>query len=149
MTAELTIYTIGFTKKSAEAFFESLRKSGAKHLLDIRFNNRSQLAGFAKKNDLNYFLRRIANMEYHEVRILAPEESVLKRYRKTGDWAAYERDYLEAIELRHAEDHIPSLLFEEGAVLLCSEAEPTYCHRRLAAEYLARTKPVDVKIVHL
>lgn len=145
----MTIYTIGFTKKSAEEFFETLRNSGLKHLLDIRLSNKSQLIGFTKRDDLRYFLKRLVNMEYHEMPVLAPEESMLKRYRKTGDWATYEREYLELIRQRRAENHISSLLFEEGVVLLCSEAEATHCHRRLAAEYLVQTKLSNAKIVHL
>jgi uncharacterized protein (DUF488 family) len=147
----LTIYTIGFTKKTAEKFFEMLHSTGAKHLLDIRLSNNSQLTGFTKRNDLPYFLKRLVNMDYHEVPILAPEESILKEYRKTGDWSRYEQRYLELIRQRHAEKHIASVLFEEGVVLLCSEAEPTHCHRRLAAEYLVRTMPIQAKteIIHL
>lgn len=145
----MTIYTIGFTKKSAREFFEILRNSGAKHVLDIRLNNKSQLTGFSKRDDLRYFLKRLVNMEYHEMPILAPEESILKEYRKTSDWARYEREYMELIRQRHVENHIASVLFEEGVVLLCSEAEPTHCHRRLAAEYLAQTKPANARIVHL
>ena len=147
----MTIYTIGFTKKSAKEFFEALRSTGAKHLLDIRLSNKSQLAGFTKRNDLLYFLKHLVNMEYHEVPILAPEESLLKEYRKNGDWARYEQRYLELIRQRHAEKHVASVLFEEGVVLLCSEAEPTHCHRRLAAEYLAQAMPTNtkVKIIHL
>ena len=147
----MTIHTIGFTKKSAEEFFEALRRSGAKHLLDIRLNNKSQLTGFTKRNDLPYFLKRLVNMEYREMSILAPAESILKEYRKTGDWARYEQRYSELIRERHAEKHIASVLFDEGVVLLCSEAEPTHCHRRLAAEYLVQTMPTKAKakIVHL
>src|SRR4030042_2854575 len=106
----MTIYTIGFTRKSAEEFFEALRISGAKHLLDIRLNNKSQLAGFAKRSDLPYFLKRLVNMEYHEVPILAPEKSILKEYRKTGDWTNYEQEYLELIRQRHADRPIASVL---------------------------------------
>ncbi len=147
----MTVYTIGFTKKTAEKFFEALRSSGAKHLLDIRLSNNSQLAGFTKRNDLRYFLKRLVNMEYHEMPLLAPEESILKEYRKTGDWAKYEKRYLELIRQRSAEKHISSVLFEEGVVLLCSEAEPTHCHRRLAAEYLVHTMVTNnnAQIVHL
>jgi uncharacterized protein (DUF488 family) len=145
----LTIYTIGFTKKSAEKFFEALRSSGAKHLLDIRLSNNSQLAGFTKRNDLPYFLKHLVNMEYHEVPILAPEESILKEYRKTGDWARYEQRYSELIRQRCAEQHIAPVLFEEGVVLLCSEAEATHCHRRLAAEYLVKTISTKMNIIHL
>ncbi len=146
-----TIYTIGFTKKSAEKFFEALRRSGAKYLLDIRLKNNSQLAGFTKRSDLPYFLKNLVNMEYQEASVLAPEESILKEYRKTGDWTKYEQIYLELIQQRHAEKHLSPLLFERGAVLLCSEAEPAHCHRRLAAEYLAKSfsTNAETQVMHL
>lgn len=145
----VTIYTIGFTKKSAEEFFEALRHSGARHLLDIRLHNKSQLAGFAKRDDLRYFLGQILNIEYHEIPVLAPEDSSLNEYRKTGNWAKFEQSYLELIRQRQVELHIDPTLFEDGAVLLCSEAEPEHCHRRLAAEYLARSMLVEAFIEHL
>ena len=145
----MTIYTIGFTKKSAKEFFETLRGSGAKHLLDIRLHNESQLAGFTKRNDLRYFLGYIVNMEYHEVPILAPEDSFLSEYRKTGDWAKFEQSYLELIRRRQVEHHIAPALFRDGVVLLCTEAEPNHCHRRLAAEYLVRSLFPNANIEHL
>jgi uncharacterized protein (DUF488 family) len=145
----VTIYTIGFTKKSAEEFFEALRGSGAKNLLDIRLHNTSQLAGFTKRDDLCYLLKQIVDMEYHEVPILAPEGSFLSDYRKTGDWGKFEQVYLELIRRRQVENHIDVALFKEGAVLLCSEAEPNRCHRRLAAEYLARMALSGAYIQHL
>ena len=149
MRAQLTIYTIGFTKKSAEDFFSALRNSGAKHLLDIRLNNKSQLTGFTKRDDLCYFLKRLINMEYHEIPELAPEESMLKEYRKTKDWDKYARSYMELIRSRQSEKRISPELFEKGIVLLCSEPKADHCHRRLAAEYLARLKSSNTRIVHL
>jgi len=103
MRTQLTIYTIGFTKKTAEDFFNTLRNSGTKHLLDIRLNNKSQLTGFTKQNDLRYFLKRLVNMEYHEVPELAPEASMLREYRKTKDWDKYARSYIELIRNRQSE----------------------------------------------
>jgi len=145
----MIIYTIGFTKKSAEEFFETLRRSNARHLWDIRLHNTSQLAGFAKRDDLRYFLRQIVNMEYRDIPILAPEGSLLDDYRKTGDWAKYERNYLDLIRRRCVSKHIDMTSLEDGVVLLCSEAEPDHCHRRLAAEYVARTIPANIHIKHL
>jgi uncharacterized protein (DUF488 family) len=147
----LNIYTIGFTKKSAKDFFEALRRTGAKHLLDIRLNNNSQLAGFTKKNDLPYFLKQLVNMEYHEMPMLAPDKSILQEYRKTRDWTKYEQRYRELIRNRNTEKYITPELLKEGIVLLCSESQPTHCHRRLAAEYLAKTLSNNsiLKIVHL
>ncbi len=149
MSLLVTIYTIGFTKKSAQEFFETIRRSGAKHLFDIRLHNKSQLAGFTKRDDLRYFLKKIVNMEYHEVPILAPEDSLLTEYRKTGDWAKYEQNYLELIGQRQVERYIDLTLFKDGVVLLCSEAEPDHCHRRLAAEYLVHSMLVGSNIEHL
>ena len=145
----MTIYTIGFTKKSAQEFFETLRLSGAKHLFDIRLHNKSQLAGFTKRDDLRYFLKKIVNMEYHEVPLLAPEDSIIIEYRKTGDWGKYEQRYLGLIRQRKVEHHMNPALFKDGVVLLCSEAKPDHCHRRLAAEYLAYSLLGKVNIEHL
>jgi uncharacterized protein (DUF488 family) len=145
----LNIYTIGFTKKSAKEFFETLRRSEAKHLLDIRLNNTSQLAGFTKRGDLPYFLKHLVNMEYHEIPILAPDKSILDEYRKTHDWMKYEQRYLELIQQRNAEKYILAALIDEGIVLLCSESKPFHCHRRLAAEYLVKTVTRNNNITHL
>ena len=145
----MTIYTIGFTRKSAKEFFKALQDSGAKHLFDIRLHNKSQLAGFTKRDDLRYFLKHIVNMEYHEVPILAPEDSFLREYYKTGDWDKFEHSYLELIRERQVECHINPALFKDGVVLLCSEAEPYHCHRRLAAEYLASSMLAGSNIEHL
>src|SRR6187399_1746554 len=100
----MKIYTIGFTKKTAQCFFEILRASGAKRVVDVRLNNVSQLAGFAKKQDLAYFLKQICAMEYVHVPELAPTQDILDEYKKNkGDWAVYERKFLELMERRQIE----------------------------------------------
>jgi len=147
----MKIYTIGFTQKSADQFFKLLRVSGAKNLLDIRVSKDSQLAGYTKRKDLPYFLKNLVNMAYHDIPILSPELSMMRDYRKTGDWEKYKNKYLTLIKNRKVERQISRDLLEQGAVLLCSEAEATHCHRKLAAEYLASTllKDEKVEIVHL
>jgi len=87
----MKLFTIGFTKKSAQQFFENLRASGARRVVDVRLNNVSQLAGFAKKNDLAYFLKIICDMDYLHLPELAPTQEMLDQYKKFGgDWATYE-----------------------------------------------------------
>lgn len=146
---ELAIYTIGYTKKTAEEFFTLLKKSGAKHLVDIRLHNTSQLSGFTKRNDLKYFLKKLIDMEYYWLPEFAPNESILKEYRKTKDWDKYALSYLELIKSRQPENTIALKLLEEGAVLLCSEPKADRCHRRLAAEYLAKLNVTNTRIIHL
>ena len=144
----MKVFTIGFTKKSARTFFTKLRTSGARRLVDVRLNNVSQLAGFAKKDDLQFFLSEICQMEYLHLPVLAPTAEMLDAYKKKkGDWLAYERDFLALMERREIENTVAREQIADGC-LLCSEDTPEHCHRRLVAEYL-REKWGDLEIVHI
>jgi uncharacterized protein (DUF488 family) len=144
----MTIYTIGFTKKSAEKFFTLLKNSGARTVADVRLNNSSQLAGFSKRDDLKYFVKAICGMEYVHLEQLAPTQEILDAYKKEkGDWGEYERRFLSLMRERRVEESTPRHVVD-GAVLLCSEETAEHCHRRLVAEYLNQ-KWGGVEIVHL
>jgi uncharacterized protein (DUF488 family) len=73
----MTIYTIGFTKKSAEEFFTRLQAARVNRVVDVRLNNTSQIAGFAKSRDLEYFLRAIGGIGYVHLPELAPTQDIL------------------------------------------------------------------------
>lgn len=142
----MEIYTIGFTKHSAERFFTRLRECGVKRLVDVRLNNVSQLAGFAKRDDLRYFAKIICNIDYVHLPSLAPTKDLLDSYKKLkGNWQVYESTFLELMRIRRIEETIPRELIDSSC-LLCSEERPQYCHRRLVAEYLrSRWDGVDIK----
>jgi uncharacterized protein (DUF488 family) len=144
----MKIYTIGFTKKSAETFFTRLQNAGVRRVVDVRLNNVSQLAGFAKKDDLRYFAKTICNADYTHLLELAPTAEILDPYKKAknGDWALYERQFFDLMRARQIEQTSRDIL--ENACLLCSEEKPDYCHRRLVAEYLQEHWG-DVQIEHL
>lgn len=132
----MRIFTIGFTKKNAEQFFETLCKSGAKRVVDVRLNNVSQLAGFAKKQDLAYFLKKICGMEYVHEPLLAPTQDILDDFKKKkGNWQEYEKRFLSLMALRQIEKHVSREVLD-GGCLLCSEEKPHHCHRRLVVDYL-------------
>ena len=125
-----------------------LRAAGAQRIVDVRLNNVSQLAGFAKKNDLVYFLEEICGMDYIHCPELAPTKEMLDTYKKNGgDWEAYEKKFLALMRERKIEDTLSRRIISDGC-LLCSEHEPHHCHRRLVAEYLRRHWG-DIDIVHL
>lgn len=143
----MKLFTIGFTKKSAQTFFSSLAASGARQLVDVRLNNVSQLAGFAKREDLRYFTRTICKIDYTHLQTLAPTQSMLDTYKKyKGPWEIYEGQFLDLMKARKIETMERSTL--EDACLLCSEETPHRCHRRLVAEYL-RQHWEGVEIRHL
>lgn len=145
----ITLYTIGFTKKTAEQFFELLRKHGVKRIVDVRLNNTSQLASFAKMPDLRYFLDKICGMGYEAVHDFAPTKELLSDYQhKKIDWLGYERVFRQLLEKRRVADKYTAEQFD-GCCLLCSEETPEHCHRRLVAEYLREHSKDDVRILHL
>lgn len=174
----MKIYTIGFTKKKAEDFFELLRKEGIEQLIDVRINNMSQLAGFTKRDDFIYFLEQILGTEYLHEPLLAPTEELLKDYRtkikdcqtknstknkdkegrkkalearklcKENVWKVYEKTFLKLMSERKIENTIPRDMFAKRTMLLCSELGPENCHRRLVLEYLDKAWG-NIQAVHL
>lgn len=135
---QVSLTTIGFTKKTAKRFFDLLRSSGAKRLIDVRLNNVSQLSGFAKRDDLAYFAKELCGVEYVHLPELAPTQEMLDAYKKEkGDWSTYERRFIDLMMKRRIETSLSPDQFSDGC-LLCSEDKPHYCHRRLVAEYLQK-----------
>lgn len=145
----MDIYTIGFTKKNAEEFFKFLKVSGAKTLIDVRLNNVSQLAGFAKRDDLKFFLKELCGAEYVHSPELAPTKDILNAYKK-GDisWKVYEEKFMNLMAQRNIEKSVKPALLDHGC-LLCSEHEPHFCHRRLVVEYLNEHSNLNLKVKHL
>ncbi len=134
----MEVHTIGFTRRSAASFFGTLKGAGVRRLLDVRLNNTSQLAGFAKRDDLAFFLRELCGAEYVHEPSLAPTREMLDAYRKVGTpWSDYERQYLALLAERRVAETLDRTLFATPTVLLCSEPTAECCHRRLSLEYLA------------
>lgn len=135
----MEIYSIGFTQKSASEFFGTLKANGIERLLDVRLNNTSQLAGFAKQADLAYFLREICGADYEHEPLLAPTQDILDAFKKhKGIWDAYEEAFLALMRSRSIEAAIDQDSFARKTVLLCSEPTAEHCHRRLVLEYLQK-----------
>jgi uncharacterized protein (DUF488 family) len=144
----MKIFTIGFTKKTAEQFFGLLDRPDIKRVVDIRLNNSSQLASYTKSADLRFFLNRILGKDYLHLPVLAPSAEMLKAYRDgSGDWEGYEKEFLLLMNERRVHDTVPIELID-GGCLLCSEPTADKCHRRLVAEHLVEKWPT-AQIIHL
>lgn len=144
-----SIYTIGFTKKKAQTFFELIKVNQIKKIIDVRLNNVSQLAGFAKRDDLIYFLKEICGCEYEHVPDLAPVDEILKPYKKGEiSWESYEDKFMNLMSQRNIE-HSFNLNNFSDQCLLCSEHLPHQCHRRLVLDYLKQSQSTGSSIKHL
>jgi len=145
----VTVSTIGFTRTSAEHFFDRLIRSGVKKVLDVRLHNTSQLAGFAKASDLAWFLRTLGGIDYVHEPLLAPSDPMLTAFKKEkGDWGVYQGRFLALMEERRIEERFKAEMFD-GACLLCSEAEPHNCHRLLVCNYLNGKWGGALRVRHL
>ena len=146
----MAIYTAGFAEWSAERFFVELNERGIDQLIDVRLNNVSQLAGFAKKRDLEYFLRVICGVTYRHEPMLAPTSEMLKDYRSGKvTWAEYEERFVKLLDSRRVESLMSREIFEGNPVFLCSEHRPDKCHRRLTVEFLGERWGIESTVVHI
>ena len=151
MKPDMKLYTIGFTRKERRDLFHTTQtRQAVRTLIDTRLNNRSQLSGFAKQKDLQFFLREISKIDYLHLPQLAPTQDILDAFKKKkGTWEAYERSFLALMLSRKIEEEFQPELFD-NACLLCSEHKPHHCHRRLVAEYLrAKWGGIKIEIEHL
>ncbi len=146
----MKLFTIGFTQKSAREFFERLRDNGVQRLIDIRIHPQGQLSGFARQEDLPYFLHElVGECQYLYLPVLAPTAEMMKEYRKDGNWVRYAARFEALMDERNIPAWLDRSIFETATgCLLCSEAAPEHCHRRLVAERLARHWP-DLEVIHL
>lgn len=147
----MTIFTIGFTKKTAKQFFELLNKNNVEILLDIRLNNKSQLAGFTKGDDLQYFLSELCHCEYRHCLEFAPTKEILDAYKKKQiAWNEYESQYAALMNKRAKYLEFSNRFANYTNIcLLCSEPTPEQCHRRLLAEMIVNTAPKQIEVKHI
>jgi uncharacterized protein (DUF488 family) len=149
MNNEINIFTIGFTKTTAEDFFQRLIASGVSRVIDVRLNITSQLSGFAKGKDIGYFLKVIGEIDYLHEPLLAPTSEILNAFKKLkGPWSTYENQFLDLMDARKIDEKLSPDFFNQGC-LLCSEDKPHHCHRRLVVEYLNDRWETGIKIKHL
>ena len=145
----IKVYTVGTSKKSAEEFFGILKKTSIEKIIDIRLNNKSQLLGFSKGQDLKYFCEKCHHIKYEYVPLLAPTKELLEKYQKDKDWSFYEIEFFQILDSRPTMNIFQKACGDvKNVCLLCSEPTPRHCHRRLVAEYLAKHNR-GIKIIHL
>lgn len=145
----MILYTIGFTKKSAEQFFGLLETNKVARVVDIRLHPGGQLAGFAKQGDLAWFLRQLAQIDYIYQPLLAPTVEIMHGFQSRKHWDSYAAEFEKLLDARDIPAALDREMFDPGpACLLCSEEKPDHCHRRLVAERIAQYW-ADVEIRHL
>jgi uncharacterized protein (DUF488 family) len=130
--AIMVVYTIGYEGLALAQFLELLALNDIEHLVDIREAPISRKAGFAKP-ELGAALAA-AGIRYTHLQPLGCPKPIRDRYRASGDWSRYTRDYL--IYLDAQGGSLAALRDAVGAArtcLMCFEADANRCHRGLVA----------------
>lgn len=149
MARKIAVTTIGFTQSSAEHFFDRIKSAKVKRVMDVRLHNTSQLAGFAKSDDLAFFLQALCGAGYHHEPLLAPTEELMSFFKKEkGDWDDFQKRFLKLMAERKVETKLKAAAFD-GSCLLCSEAKPHHCHRQLVCTYLNGKWGGTLSVTHL
>lgn len=144
----VNLYTIGFTGRTAKDFFTNIQNANVKKVIDVRLNNTSQLSGFAKRDDLSYFLKEICGCDYVHNTSFAPTIEILNSYKKKHiSWNEYETQFLKLISIRKIENMITENEIHMSC-LLCSELQADRCHRTIIAKYF-QDKFKNVKIYNI
>ncbi len=145
-----TLFTIGFTKKTAEEFFTLLQYNQVRRVIDVRLFNRTQLSGFSKFPDIRYFLKTIADIEYIHDMELAPSPELLRDYKAHQvNWEQYVNIFNDLMIERRTAEHLKLHYANfDRCCLLCTEPSAEFCHRRLVAELIKDTFEYG-EIVHL
>jgi uncharacterized protein (DUF488 family) len=142
------LYTIGYTQKPLRRAIHLLRDAEVDAVIDVRLRNSSQLAGWAKRDDLAFILETFGIGYQHQTNV-APSDELLDTYRRDHDWDRYVEGYHALLEARGVLDEFEAVLGQyQRPCLLCSEAKADRCHRRLLAELLGARLP-DLSVVHL
>lgn len=145
----IILYTIGYTKKSLKEFVTILKKNNIKKLIDIRLKNKSQLAGFAKGEDLKFLLEDLLGIKYSYQPLLAPTEEILNKYKVDRNWDDYVTSFKHLMQERDMNSVLKKETLDvDNVCLLCSEDIPKQCHRRLLAENYKQFDD-SIDIIHL
>ncbi len=141
------IFTIGFTKKSAEQFFDILQKNEIDLIADVRLNNKGQLAGFTKERDFKYFLS-LFKIDFIHLINFAPTKGLRNSYHSDWNYEIYKNNYIKLLNSRDAVTNLVKLnLPYNNICLLCSEPEADKCHRSVAAEEISKKLSLSVSHV--
>jgi uncharacterized protein (DUF488 family) len=137
--------TIGYEGASVAGFLDALRGANIDLLVDVRAVAMSRRPGFAK-TALAANLRD-AGIDYLHLRQLGtPAEG--RAAARSGDHATMRRIFLEQLATPGAQDELATLAdlvsSNRRVCILCFEADPAHCHRRLVAQALQQKIGVDI-----
>ncbi len=143
-----TIFTIGYERLLPGPLLAELQDAGVRRLIDVRFRPQSRRAGMSKTR-LGALLAEHGIRYEHRRSLGTPPD--LRQLYKSGQVAAGAEGFAAHVEATAAAE-LDALAAElDGApatALMCLEADPAECHRRVLTDALRRRRP-ELRVVDL
>lgn len=135
------LWTIGYEKLLPDALVHELTLAGVRRVIDVRFRPQSRRPGMSKTR-LGALLaeHRIA-YEHRRALGTPPDIRVLFRTNQLAEATVAFRTHLDATASEELDALAAELRTAPPTALICLEADPAECHRRIVAEGLAARLP--------
>ncbi|MCW2999017.1 MAG: hypothetical protein JWN65_2566 [Solirubrobacterales bacterium] len=148
VSAPATIFTIGYERLLPGPLVAELQAAGVRRLIDVRFRPQSRRAGMSKTR-LGALLDEHGIAYEHRRSLGTPPD--LRHLYKHGRVAAGAEGFTAHIEATAGEE-LDALAATLGTApptaLLCLEADPAECHRRVLTDALRARRP-GLRVVDL
>ncbi|WP_257558253.1 DUF488 family protein [Sphingobium sp. CFD-2] len=138
---EKTIYTIGHSTRTIDAFVAVLRHADVRCVVDVRTIPRSRtnpqynldiLADTLSRRQIrHHFIAALGGRRGRQPHV-APEVNGFWENRSFHNYA----DYALSAQFRHGLAELEELARERSCAIMCAEAVWWRCHRRIIADYL-------------
>lgn len=145
-TADMAIYTAGYEGKTVDEFLNLLMRTGIRRLIDVRYNPISRRYGFHKSTLKK--LCQFLGIDYQHLPDLGIPGVARADLSSSDSYIMLFKEYHCGLLNRSKDLQIAiSLLASEPSVLVCMEADPECCHRKVLAQHL--TGMMELPIKHL
>jgi uncharacterized protein (DUF488 family) len=136
-----TIWTIGYERLLPPELVAELRAAGVQRLLDVRYRPQSRRAGMSKTRLGELLGENGIAYEHRRELGTPPDIRWLYKNRRVAEGARAYREHIESASPTALDELAAELETGPRTALLCLEAEPAECHRRIVVEQLRVRRP--------
>jgi uncharacterized protein (DUF488 family) len=143
-----TIWTIGYERLLPGALVSELEAAGVQRVIDVRFRPQSRRPGMSKTRLGELLGEHGIAYEHRRPLGTPPDLRGLYRAGRVVEASAGFREHVEATASEELDALAGELEAGPRTALLCLEAEPSSCHRRVVVEALRKRRP-NLEVIDL
>ena len=142
------IWTIGYERLLPAELVAELQAAGVERLIDVRYRPQSRRPGMSKTRLGELLADQGITYEHRKPLGTPPDIRWFYKHNRTAEGAPKFREHVETTAAHELDDLAAELDHGPRTALMCLEADPAVCHRRMLAEALRARRP-DLEVVDL